>query len=76
MKTLFQTLCDLDAAQDPAIDAVINILADVYKLDPVYNRDDIIELIADFNLNTGRSAFDVVATGSCGVSPKTVRVTS
>lgn len=67
MKTLFQTLCDLDAADDAALNSVINIFAVEHGLDALYNRDDIIALIADTtNHVQAANAYNIVATGSCG----------
>ena len=68
MKTLFQTLCDLDAADDAALNSVINIFAVEHGLDAYYNRDDIIALIAETtNQVEAANAYNIVATGSCGV---------
>ena len=68
MKTLFQTLCDLDAANDAALNSVINIFAVEHGLDAYANRDDIIALIAETtNQVEAANAYNIVATGSCGV---------
>ena len=68
MKTLFQTLCDLDASGDEAFNEVINIFAFEHGLDADQNRDDIIDLIADTtNQVTAVNAYNIVATGSRGV---------
>ena len=69
MKTLFQTLCDLDAADDAALNSVINIFAVEHGLDAYANRDDIIALIAETtNQVEAANAYNIVATGSCGVA--------
>ena len=68
MKSLFQTLCDLDASGDEAINEVINIFAYEHGLDADQDRDDIIDLIADTtNHVSAANAYNIVATGSCGV---------
>ena len=68
MKTLFQTLCDLDASGDEAFNQVINIFANAHGLDAYYDRDDIIALIAETtNHVSAVNAYNIVATGSCGV---------
>tara|TARA_B100000959_G_C14667147_1_gene494879 strand:+ start:134 stop:358 length:225 start_codon:yes stop_codon:yes gene_type:complete len=67
MKTLFQTLCDLDAADDAALNSVINIFAVEHDLDAYYNRDDIIALIAETtNQVEAANTYSIIATGSCG----------
>jgi|TARA_Y100000310_G_scaffold133087_1_gene132007 hypothetical protein len=68
MKTLFQTLCDLDASNDLALNSVINIFAVEHGLDANYDRDDILALIAETtNQVEAANAYNIVATGSCGV---------
>ena len=68
MKTLFQTLCDLDASNDLALNSVINIFAVEHGLDANYDRDDILALIAETtNQIEAANAYNIVATGSCGV---------
>ena len=68
MKTLFQILTDLDAADDAALNSVINIFAVEHGLDANYDRDDILALIAETtNQVEAANAYNIVATGSCGV---------
>ena len=72
MKTLFQTLCDLDASGDEAFNKVINIFADAHGLDAGMDRDDIIALIAQTtNHVSAVNAYNIVATGSRGVPQQT-----
>ncbi len=68
MKTLFQILTDLDAADDAALNSVINIFAVEHGLDAYYDRDDILALIAETtNQVEAANAYSIVAAGSCGV---------
>ncbi len=75
MKTLFQILTDLDASGDAGINEVINIFATSHGLDTYHDRDDIIALIADTtNHVQAANAYNIVATGSCGVPSDVVDI--